>query len=322
MFRNIDRHILTIVLLFAGIQFAYLFSEYQLTSHQFGVPLDDGWIHFRFAENFAGGHFYEYNAGEPTPGTTSPLWVIVLSIPFLFSGKLIIPYALLASSLFFLFTLIAVYKLCIKLGFDAIYSLFITLLTLLCGRLLWSSLSGMEITMFTWLSVLIFINHLREIEYKKLLLSTGFLLGIAANVRPETYLLAAIYYPLSLILMKGSIKQNIGRFIFSGLIFVILIAPYPLFCYIHTGGFLPNTYEGQVGAMKYLPNIKFLIETGKIFVKDNLLIVILWFTAMGYFVYSLFTKKAEKNFLLINLWVILLPLVSSVIAPNWLHHGT
>src|SRR4030095_8531633 len=319
---NVDRHILTIVLLFAGIQFAYLFSEYQLTSHRFGVPLDDGWIHFRFAENFAGGHFYEYNAVAPTPGTTSPLWVIVLSIPFLVSGGYIIPYALLASSLFFLFTLFGVYKLCIKLGFDGIYSLFITLITLACGRLLWSSLSGMEITMFTWLCVLIFTNHLRELEYKKLLLSTGFLLGVAANVRPETYLLAAIYYPLSLVLMKGCIKQNIGRFIFSGLIFIIIVAPSPIFCYIHTGGFLPNTYEGQVGGMmKYLPNFTFLIETGKMFVKDNLLIVILWFTAIGYFVYSIFTKKAEKNFLLINLWVIMLPLVSSIIAPNWRHDG-
>lgn len=320
-FKNTDKHILTILLLFIGVQFAYLLTEYQISGHQFGVPLDDGWIHFRFAENFAHGHFFEYNAGEPTPGTTSPLWVIILSIPFLFSGTFILPYALAASSLFFLLTLIALYKLCIKVGFDGIYSLFITLITLACGRLLWSSLSGMEITLFCWLSVLIFTNHLKEIENKKLIISTGLLLGLAANARPETYLLALIYYLTSLILLKDNIKQNIGRFSLSLLIFVVLMAPYPIFSYIHTGGFLPNTYEGQVGSAKYLPNITFLLESGKIFVKDNFIIVILWFISMGFFVYTLFTKKIDKKFLLINLWVILLPLVSSFIAPNWRHHG-
>jgi hypothetical protein len=42
---------------------------------------------------------------------------------------------------------------------------------------------------------------------------------------------------------------------------------------------------------------------------------------MGYFIYTVFTKKIDKKFLMINLWVILLPAVSSVIAPNWRHHG-
>lgn len=102
------------------------------------------------------GYFYQYNPGEPTPGTSSPLWVIVLAVPFLFSQNLILPYALFISSLFFLLALIQLYKLCVKLGFDGVTSLLITLVTMAAGRLLWSSLSGMEITLFVLLSVLIF----------------------------------------------------------------------------------------------------------------------------------------------------------------------
>jgi len=321
MLKNLDKHILTIILLYVAIQIGYLITEYQITGHQFGVPLDDVWIHFRFAENFAQGHFYEYNIGEPTPGTTSPLWVIILSIPFLFSQNIYLFYALLISSVFFLLALIELYKLCLKLGFDRIYSLFITLLTLSCGRLLWSSLSGMEITLFCYLSILIFNNHLKEIETSKLTIINGLLLGLAANTRPETYLLAGIYYLTSLILLKKNLKQNTGRFLLSILIFIVILIPYPIFCYIHTGGFLPSTYEGQVGVFKYLPNFTYLVETGKLFVKDNLFIVLLWFTAMGYFIYTVVTKKIDKKFLLINLWVILLPAVSSVVAPNWRHHG-
>jgi hypothetical protein len=321
MLKNIDKHILTIVLLYIAVQIAYLITEYFITGREFGVPLDDVWIHFRFAENFASGHFYQYNIGEPTPGTTSPLWVIILSIPFLFSQNIALPFALIVSSLFFLLALIQLYKLCLRLGFDGIYSLFITLITLVCGRLLWSSLSGMEITLFCLLSILIFKNHIGELETRKLTIVNGLLLGLAANTRPETYLLAGIYYLVSFILLKDNLKENIGMLSLSLLLFVILLLPYPIFCYVHTGKFLPSTYEGQVGVMKYIPNITFLIETGKIFFKDNLPVLILWLTSIGYFMYTVFTKKVDKKFLMINLWVILLPAVSSIVAPNWRHHG-
>ncbi len=320
-FKNTDKHILTIIILYIIIQTAYLITEYSIAGGKFGAPLDDVWIHFRFAENFAHGFFYQYNPGEPTPGTTSPLWVVILSVPFLFSSNLILPYTLFVSSLFFLLALIQLYKLCINLGFDGIYSLFITLLTLSAGRLLWSSLSGMEITLFTLLCILIFQNHLKEIKTGKLTLINGLLLGIAANTRPETYLLAGIYYITLLVLIKDNFRENIGKLILSGIIFIVLLLPYPLFSYIHTGGFLPNTYEGQVGSAKYLPNITFLIESGKIFVKDNFIVLLLWLIGSAYFIYTFIKRNVDKKFLLINLWIIMLPIVSSFVAPNWRHHG-
>lgn len=322
MFKNTDKHVLTIIILYAAIKIAYLITEYSIAGHQFGAPLDDVWIHFRFAENFAHGFFYQYNQGEPTPGTTSPLWVVILSLPFLFSQSAIIPFALFAGSLFFLIALIELYKYCIRLGFDGIFSLFITLLTMGAGRLLWSSLSGMEITLFTLLCVLIFKNHLDEIQRGKLTIVNGLLLGIAANTRPETYLLAGLYYVTSIYILRKNLGDNIGRLALSIIIFTVLILPYPIFSYMHTGGFLPNTYEGQVGdTPKYIPNFTFILESGKIFVKDNFFIFLLWLAGSGYFVYSVFKRRVENNFLLVNLWVIMLPLVSAFAAPNWRHHG-
>jgi len=321
MWKNPDKNLLAVVVIFIVIQAAYLISEFRITGHRFGVPLDDVWIHFRFAENFAKGHFFQYNLGEPTPGTTSPFWVALLSIPFLFSDNFIIPFALAISSIFFFVALVQLYKLCLKLGFDANYSLLITILTLLCGRLLWSSLSGMEITLFCLLSVMMVKCHLKEIETQKICLFNGLLLGLASITRPETYLLALIYYPLSLILLRKNLKANIGRLVLSFIIFLILLLPYPIFSYMHTGHFLPNTYEGQVGDVKYIPNFKFMVETGKMFVKDNFLILLLWFGGIAYFLRDVFRKKVDKKFLLINLWVILLPAASCIVAPNWRHHG-
>lgn len=321
MFKNTDKHILTIIILYIIIQAAYLISVYHIAGGTFGAPLDDVWIHFRFAENFAHGYFYQYNPGEPTPGTTSPLWVIILSIPFLFSQNLILPYSLFVSSLFFLLALIQLYKLCIKLGFDGNYSFFITLITMFAGRLLWSSLSGMEITLFVLLCIIIISNHIKEITTGKILVVNGLLLGLAANTRPETYLFAGLYYITTFWLLRKQLKENLSGILFSLIIFFILVLPYPLFCYAYTGGFLPNTYQGQAGSVKYIPNFTYIIESAKIFIKDNFLIFILWGTSTVYFIYSIFKKKIENNFLLINLWIFLLPLVSAFLASNWRHHG-
>ncbi len=321
MFKNTDKHILTIIILYVIIQAAYLITEYRIAGGTFGAPLDDVWIHFRFAENFAHGYFYQYNPGEPTPGTTSPLWVIILSIPFLFTQNFIVPYALFASSVFFLLALIQLYKLCLKLGFEGINSLFITLITMFAGRLLWSSLSGMEITLFVLLSILIVSNHIKEISTGKVLVINGLLLGLAANTRPETYLFAGLYYLTTIYLLRKNLKINLTKLFLSLLVFAVLVLPYPLFSFVHTGGFLPNTYEGQVGTVKYLPNFTYITESAKIFIKDNFIVFVLWGISAGYFILSVFKKKIENKFLLINLWIFLLPLVSAFIASNWRHHG-
>ena len=225
MFRTGDRNYLYILILYIVLTIVYLISEYVLTGHRFGVPLDDTWIHFRFAENFANGHFFEFNIGDPTPGTTSPFWIIILSIPFLISSKLFMVFSFLVGSIFLLLTCLEVYRLGKRLGFNENYSFLISLLTLLAGRLLWSSLSGMEITLFCYLSVIIVKTHLGELKSGKINIITGLLLGIAAITRPETYLLALIYYIVTLVLFRKTIKQNILHLGLSAIIFLIIIIP-------------------------------------------------------------------------------------------------
>jgi len=243
MFRTNDRNYLYILILYAVLTISYLISEFVITGHQFGAPLDDTWIHFRFAENFAKGHFFEFNIGTPTPGTTSPFWVIILSIPFLISSKLILPFSYIIGSVFFLLVGIETYRLSNKLGFEKKYALLISVLTLLAGRLAWSSLSGMEITLFCYLTVIIVKTHLGEIEHNKIKIVTGLLLGLAAVTRPETYLLAVIYYLLTVIFLRKVIKQNLVNLVLSLLVFTVIILPYPIFSYAVKGNFLPSTFE-------------------------------------------------------------------------------
>lgn len=321
MSKFLDRNIFLIIIIYALIQTAYLITEYKITGGKIGVPLDDVWIHFRFAENFSSGHFFEYNIGEPAAGTTSPLWVIILSVPFIFSDNLIIPYALMISSLSFLAALIGLYKLSLDTGINSNYSFLITLITLLTGRLLWSSLSGMEITLFILVCVIIFRIHIKEINEKKINILNGVLLAIACNLRPEAYLLVILYYISIIILIRKEISSNIKNILFSGMICLLLILPYPLFCYSLTGSFLPNTYRGQVGSAQLIPNVTYIIESSKLFIKDNFVIFILWLVSGIYFIVNLFKKKLDSRFILIGLWIFLLPLISSFVASNWRHHG-
>jgi len=321
MFRTGDRNYLYLLILYIVLSIVYLISEYVITGHRFGVPLDDTWIHFRFAENFANGHFFEFNTGYPTPGTTSPLWIIILSIPFLISSKLFMVFSLLAGSVFLLLTALETYRLSKQLEFSENYSFIIALLTLLAGRLLWSSLSGMEITLFCYLSVIIVRMHLGELNSGKINIITGLLLGIAVITRPEAYLFAAVYYILTMIIFRKTVKKNILHFILSATIFLVIILPYPLFSYSITGKFLPSTFQGQNAGFYLIPNFTFMVETGKLFFRDNVIILLLWITSSVYFIYRLIRNKTDKKFILIYLWVILLPVISAFIAPNWRHHG-
>jgi len=316
-----DKNYLYIFLLYFVLTAVYLIAEFVITGNQFGVPLDDTWIHFRFSENFAGGYLFQYNIGVPTPGTSSPLWVIILSIPFFISEKFVLPFSLAAGSLFFLLTCIELYRLCLRIGFNKNYSMLITILTLISGRLLWSSLSGMEITLFCYLSVLIFRIHLRELETGKISVLTGLFLGLAVITRPEAYLLALIYYIYSAIHFRNSSNRSISAFVISLLIFLVVVLPYPVFSYYHTGKLLPNTFQGQNAGLRFLPEMTYVVESAKLFFKDNVLILILWIMSSLYFIYSIFRRKVEKKLLLINLWVIMLPIVSAFLTPNWRHHG-
>lgn len=321
MFKTTDRNYFYILAAFFAVTILYLLTEYIITGHQFGMPLDDSWIHFRFAENFANGHFFEYNIGEPTPGTTSPLWVIILSVPFLFSNNLILSYACAVTLLFFFLSCIEVYRIALKLGFRSNYALLAGVLTVINGRLIWASLSGMEVTLFCWLILLIARIHIDEINRGKLRFSTGILLGITALVRPETYMFGLLYYISSLIILRKGIKENLSAFIFSILLFIIILSPYPVFSLIMTGKPLPNTFQGQQGALRFLPDVNFIDATWRLFVKDNFIVFILWLAGSYLFIRSAVKRQIEKKWLLIYLWIILMPVISAFLTPNWRHHG-
>lgn len=315
----------------------YLIFEYIFTNGQMGVPLDDTWIHFQFADNFTKGYFYQYNPGEYTAGTTSPLYVIVLGTVSLVIKNFILS-SVFISSLFYLLSCIFIYKISLIIfrdnstfagilsssGITPEYiSLLIALLTAFTGRIVWSALSGMETTMFMFFCILGIYYHIKNLQSGKFSLLPPLFFSLAAASRPEGYLLFAIYLSdtAANLIKAKAFKSNLLRLFFTVMIFVIITFPYLIFSYSISGHFFPNTFRGQGGGLSLIPNFNYLRIALIYFFRDNFITGSLYIFSVIFYIYNI--KKYFQELRLLNLmflWSLLLPVVMSVLIPNWRHH--
>ncbi|HMS33109.1 MAG TPA: hypothetical protein PKC91_03400 [Ignavibacteria bacterium] len=315
----------------------YLIFEHVFTHGQMGVPLDDTWIHFQFADNFAKGFFFQFNSGEYTAGTTSPLYVIVLgSMSFLIKNFIV--SSVFLSSIFFLLSCIFIYKISLKIFTEKSYSgeilrstgispeyisLIIALLTAFTGRIVWSALSGMETTMFMMFCLLGIYFHVKSLQSGKFSLLPALFISLATVSRPEGFLLYGLYmFDLTANLIKvKAVKANILNLFLSLLIFILITFPYLIFSYGISGHFFPNTFRGQGGGLSLIPNFTYLRIALVYFFRDNFITGSLYIFSLIFYVYNI--KKYFNGLKLLNLmflWTLLLPVVMSVLIPNWRHH--
>lgn len=329
-----DRRIFIVVLVALVILGIFLFYEYKITEGNFGVPLDDVYIHFQFAKKFSQGEGLSYNDNKPTPGSTSPAWTILISLIYqLVKNPIIIAKSL--SALFFVLSGIMTYFIGERLLKSSKWALLATLVVLLTGRFGWSALSGMEVTFFTF-TFLVFVYLL--IKRKSIYLQ-AFVLGLASTIRPEGYLLFAFFIIVRLMkllktcefcqlpkrsFLKCTSYQILKKIIISCFIYVLIISPYLIFTYKTTGRFLTNTFTAQsrtglglvdkLGAMfRYIKSYLYLLAT------DNPAVFLL--IPLGIWSVVKQKKISKSIFLYIVLIAVGFPLGASVLAPNLRHHG-
>ncbi|MFC1780609.1 hypothetical protein ACFLY9_02850, partial [Patescibacteria group bacterium] len=308
----------------------FLLFEYKVTDGQLGAPLDDVFIHFQFSKNIAEGNGFSFNANQPTSGSTSPAWTLLIT-PFYLLVKNHLLIAKVLSTVFFIFSGITTYFLGLEILKSKKYSLIAAIFTLSTGRLAWSALSGMEVTLFTFLITLFLLLYLKR-KSKYLLM---FLLGIASTVRPEGYLIAVFYFLILIIqLIKSlgssrskrfnrSLTSHLKVLLISGFIYLAIITPYLVFSYITTGSFLPNTFNAQsISDLTFAVKIKhallYILRFGYLLIIDNPIIGI----CLPFGIYSLIKKlKTNGKYFLLILIAVGFPLLASITAPNLRHHG-
>ncbi len=172
----------------------YLASELYVFE-SWALPLDDGWIHLQFARQLAAGHGLAYQGPIPgaagpewVAGSTAPLWTALLSLGFLLPASPL-TWAKALGVACFLGTVNAAAKLGAELGLSRGQRALAATLTAASHWLVWSALSGMEILLFTALSLWGLVLHLREHAAASRLPVSWAVLAAAALARPEGALL-------------------------------------------------------------------------------------------------------------------------------------
>lgn len=208
-----------------------------------GFPMDDPYIHLQFARNLATGHGLSYNPGEPTPGATSPLWVVLLAAGFVAH----IPGEWLALALGALAGAAAAalaFDVGLAAGLSWPMALLAGLATAASGRFQWAGLSGMETCLAAAVSLLLIRMLQRGSVVPRRALLLGAVAGLCVGARPEMALLA--FAGLALIALEPGLtskKLPSAASYLAG--FAALTLPYIIFCLATTGRPLPNTFYAK-----------------------------------------------------------------------------
>lgn len=156
----------------------YLIASFVLNG--MGFPLDDAWIHQTYARNLALYHEWSFIPGQPSAGSTAPLWSILLSIGyFVGSGPFSWTFLLGTVSLA---ALAVTGEMWFRHLNGNLKSLIPWVGLFLAGEwhLVWAAASGMETILFALAILSVFF-----LLWKGKSWQAGLVIGLAIWIRPD-----------------------------------------------------------------------------------------------------------------------------------------
>lgn len=166
-----------------------------------GLPLDDSWIHQDFARTLVTSGQFAFAPGRSGAGETSPLWVLLLTPPYLLAEShppiwLIVAWVdLLGVVTLAALSLVAASgatllakSMGISERLQRLSALLAALATLSEWHLIWASTSGMETVLFCLLVVGVLILSTQGTHPAWI----GVLVAVALGLRPEGWLLVLL----------------------------------------------------------------------------------------------------------------------------------
>ena len=223
----------------------------------FGYLTDDTFIHLQFAKHWIAGQGFSFNAGEPTYGATSPLWVMLLAglgraVPGAADtpadATSMPPLAWLAKGLGALFTLLGVWAIGRagrRVGFTAVES---AALGILYAANAWSArwaISGMESPLAACAVAVALAALARTFFQGRGAFEAGIALGIAVLARPECWMLAALGLTAVALSRDEGRPKRIGA-VLAGL--AITVGPWLAAAAAWFHRLTPNTSAAKAGA--------------------------------------------------------------------------
>lgn len=223
-----------------------------------GYLTDDTFIHLQFAKNFLRGAGFSFNAGEPTYGATSPLWVFLLAG----AGALVPgaaatpadaggmpPLALVAKAWGALFTALAVAMMAAlgrALRWEPRYALAAAaLLALHAWSARWA-ISGMETPLALALAVASLLLLARALIGGKSAFAAGVALGAGFLARPEFLLLFAL--AVAAVAWGSDSRARVRRLVSLLAGAALAAGPWLALAWAWFHRLLPNTSAAKAGA--------------------------------------------------------------------------
>jgi arabinofuranosyltransferase len=213
---------------------------YATASLHFPYTPDDTYIYLQFAKNVDQGNGISFNAGEPTYGFTSPLWMFIIAL----GGRMGVELYVAAKAIDLVFASLALLTLYL-LAFEVIRDVGVALSATVAFSvnawfLRWSG-SGMETSLSVLLTLAAFLFCLRN-EY---FLSVVFA-GLLTLTRPEGALLAGVIVA-DLVINSVNRRRAVKMGLSLVLIYAALLLPWLVYARATFGTAIPNTALAKAG---------------------------------------------------------------------------
>ena len=307
------------VLIAAG----YLGAEAWLLGGRLGFPLDDSWIHLQFARSLAAGHGLAYNPGEIVTGSTAPLWTALLALLFPLPGNVVL-WIKLAGIVAFVALAAATWWLGRELDLPRGLAGLAAILVVGTYWLVWAALSGMEVVLFTALSLAAMALHVRERRDPKRAPLSLAAFAVAILLRPEGMLLLLLaVVDRSLRLRRDGdglrlVRPDLRSLALGLLAAALAVLPTLAFYWAHGGSPLPTTFGAKAGDVRRLaPDLQYVyLVVGILFRPQP------WMTLLagagGLALLGRLGGVRDRGLLPV-LWAAALPVAYSMLAPQGKH---
>ena len=229
----------------------YLWMSWQTLG--LGFPLDDAWIHQSYARNLALRGEWAFLPGQPSAGSTAPLWAAVLAVGHILGmDPRLWTYALGATCL------LATAWFCARwvakrVDREESWIWPVAMLFVFEWHMVWAAVSGMEVLALGLMAVAV-LSVLGKRTWNPLLL--GALIGLGVWLRPEALLLVLPAIWVVLTRERIQLKEALGRTAVLFLGISLLIIPYLYFNRILSGEWWPTTFyakQAEYAVMREAP---------------------------------------------------------------------
>jgi hypothetical protein len=253
---KITLRVLFIFAVIAGLSLSvYLLAS--IHTYRLGFPLDDAWIHQTYARNLALWSEWAFIRGQPSAGSTAPLWSAILAMGYLLKVNL---YLWTFSVGWVFLIILAMVGLQGFREFGIIlfspnnkiaWSIGAGILLLMEWHIVWASASGMETMLFALMVTLILVWL--AAGWKRWFL-LGVFIAMSVWIRPDgvTLLVLAV---LVLAITNTNWPDRLKAGVFLSLGFCLLFLPYLLFNHLLAGNWWPNTFYAKQAEYAVLQTI-------------------------------------------------------------------